>query len=884
MGNQVALKRAGPAWQRMLGSLTDYWYRRSASRAPRDAESITKKLDKEVMRQNTDLLASVLDCIGDAVVVADITGKILVVNPAATALFGEDQEVDPTRWPETYQVYQTDGKTPVPFEELPLVRAMNGHATDGVDLWIRSKDGRDTCMSTTGRPWLDQDGRNLGGVIVLRDTTKRRNAEDQLAERAKMTAFVADMGNSLTQMVPLEEMLENCCSCVVRHMDAAIARIWTLDDARGMLVLKASQGLYTHVDGDHSEIAVGQFKIGKIAQTRKPHLTNSVVGDPQVQNQDWAIRERIVAFAGYPLVVDDRLVGVLSMFSRHRLTETTIGWMKTVACQLAVGIERKRAETRLLESEIRSRTMAEAAGAASKAKGEFLANMSHEIRTPLNGILGMAELTLDTELTEEQREYLSMLKSSADSLISVINDILDFSKIEAGKLDLMPAPFDPREQLDGVLKSLAVRAHQKGLELACHVSRDVPSRVVGDAGRLGQIMLNLVANAIKFTDSGEVVIRVSRCDSKVAGELLLKFGVSDTGMGIASEKRKAIFEPFVQADGSATRAHSGTGLGLAIARHLVEMMGGRLSVQSSVGKGSTFEFTTKLSEVDLNESASGTFSSWFIPADPRVLVADDHPTSREALTEILDGWGLDVTAVDGGSAALAALARSARKGKPYPLAIIDAVMPEHDGFLVAEYLARNRNQVGSIVMMLSTNDLMTDAARCRALGLSGHLTKPIRRAELRTVIRRLMSKGTDEPPSSLRIKALVPTTSRPLRILLAEDGPVNQRLAVRLLEKRGHKVEVASDGGAALKIWRSGTFDLVLMDLQMPVLDGFETLAAIQADGPNTARRVPIIALTAHNMKGDRERCLSAGFDGFIPKPIQTQELYDVIDAMTAKQ
>lgn len=791
---------------------------------------VKRKQAEEAVIQERHLLNALLDTVPDSIYFKDEQSRFLRINNAQAHLFGLSDTSEAIG--RTDFDYFTEEHARQAWEDEQRILRTGQPVIGKVEkeTW---DDGRVTWVSSTKMPYRDSEGRVKGTFGISRDITESKRAEEALRQG------------------------EERFRCLV---EATSAIVWNTPASGEFETEQTGWSAYT---GQSFEELKGWGWLNAVHPEDRRNTT--IVWSEAVCSQSlYQVEHRLRRHDGEYRYMLARAVPILNDDGEVR---------EWVGVHSDVDME-KRAEEALREAK-------EAAEEATRAKSEFLANMSHEIRTPLNGVIGMTELALDTKLTTEQREYLSTVKLSADHLLTVINDILDFSKIEAGKLDLDPVSFDLRETLDDTLATLALRAHRKGLELADHIAPDVPDALEGDPHRLRQIIVNLIGNAIKFTEQGEVVLRVETQSSTDQG-VELHFAVRDTGIGISPEQQRKLFKAFSQADTSTTRKYGGTGLGLAISLRLVELMGGRIWLESEAGQGSTFHFSARF------EPARGRTSSPR-PAEPAfvhglsVLVVDDNTTNRRILQEMLASWGMKPTVVEGGRQALTVLGRAQKDGSPFRLVLLDAMMPEMDGFTLAELIRRDTDLLGSTLMMLSSANHREDAARCRDLGVASYLTKPIKQSALLDAI--MVTLG---PSASLDDGHVAPSEPRPaspgrgraMRILLAEDNAVNQRLAVSLLEKRGHRVTVARNGREALDALQDGRFDVVLMDVQMPEMDGFEATAAIRAREQESGGHTPIIAMTAHALKGDRERCLEAGMDAYVTKPLRPRDLFQILEGV----
>ena len=696
------------------------------------------------------------------------------------------------------------------------------------ETWI---DGRSTWAVTTKLPLYDEQGEVIGTFGISRDITEEKRAAEALRISEMKYRTLFDSSRDAILLVSPEDGF-------VSGNPAAISLYGCENEQQFCSFSPADLSPETQPDGRLS--------------SEKAQETMAKVMEEGSHFFEWTHK---------------RLDGS-EFFATVLLTRLELEGKRLLQATVRDVTEQKRAAEAL-------KTAKEAAETASRAKSVFLANMSHEIRTPMNVIIGMTELVLDTPLAAEQRDYLMAVQESGEALLSLINDILDFSKIEAGRLDLDHSLFDLHETLGDTMKWLAIRAHGKGLELACHIRSEVPIAVIGDRGRLRQVVVNLIVNAIKFTDYGEVVLRVDR-QQQDNGEVQLHFSVSDTGIGVPDAKLAVIFDVFEQADSSTMRRYGGTGLGLAISSKLVELMNGRIWVESRPGEGSIFHFTARF-KTPGEEAAIQMSVEPSVIQDTRVLVVDDNATNRFILEEMLTNWTMKPMTASGAHEALEMMRIARENGEPFPLVITDVHMPDADGFSLVEQIKQDSQMGSTVIMMLTSGDYPGDISRCEELGVAAYLLKPIKQSELFDAVVMALGVTTAEVPSDDTQAGEQLNLAKPVRVLLAEDSLVNQKLAVGLLGKRGHTVFVANNGKEAIAALAAHQFDLIIMDVQMPEMDGLEATAVIRAREKQTGTHVPIIAMTAHAMKGDRERCLAAGMDQYVAKPIRVKHLFDAM-------
>jgi PAS domain S-box-containing protein len=756
--------------------------------------------------------------------------RISYVSPAYDEIWGRSRQAlyeDPRAWIDAIHTEDQE-RVGIIFAEC-----LQGRPID-MEYRVVRPDGSIRHIHARGFPVPNAEGKPSRIVGLAEDVTLRKRTETARRKSEEQVRLLLESTAEAIYGIDLDGACTFCNAACVRMLGY---------ESSAELLGKNMHATMHHSHADGKPYAVEACQIYQAFRTGN----GSHADDEVLWRKDGTCFP--AEYWSYPIQQDEEFIGSVVTF-----LDIT---------------ERKRAETELLKAK-------KGAEAANRAKSEFLANMSHEIRTPMNGIIGMTDLVLETELNPEQAEYLHIVKGSADALLTLLNDILDFSKMEAGKLELDYLSFNLRKSLGEVVKTLAINAQQKGLEFIFDVTPEVPVSVIGDPARLRQVLVNLVSNAIKFTERGEVEVSV-RTETESVEETILRFSVRDTGIGILADKQHKIFNAFSQGDSSTTRKYGGTGLGLTIANQLVSLMGGKIWVESDLGKGSTFCFTVQFGPGAAALSSESLDVSQL--AGVPVLVVDDNATNRRILADSVIRWKMMPTAVESAAAAIQMLQQAHAPGAQLPLVLTDAHMPEIDGFGLVERIRKDPSLDNIKIVVLTSGGERGDAARCQALGVSAYLSKPFDRLELREVLLRVLAGDPGVPGKGpLVTRHTIREQERSLSFLVAEDNAVNQRLIARLLEKRGHSVVLAQNGREALEALAQRTFDIVLMDGQMPEMDGFEATKLIRQKEKGSGKHLPIIALTAHAMQGDKERCLACGMDGYVSKPIKLEELFSVVE------
>ena len=808
--------------------------------------------------EQAERLRTTLASIGDGVLTTDTEGRITNMNVVAETLTGwTNDEAVGRPLAEVFCIVNQDSRQLV---ESVAIRAVREGAVVGLEQHtvLIARDGTERYIDDSTAPIRSECGKIIGSVLIFRDITARRRAESALRRSE-------DQFRHAIEDAPLPIIMFAEDGQVLQ-----ISRNWTSLTGYGPGEVVNFEEWLESAYGDGAQELYGQF--ADLFRGRRRTMT----GEIPIRTRDGRKRHWSFSASTPGKLTDGRrfVVGMaLDITERKQAAAELEQWNDT----LELRVESRTSE---LQATLRQLQLAkENAEAANRAKSTFLANMSHEIRTPLNAVIGMTELVLETPLTLDQQSYLTSVRESGESLLSIINDILDFSKIEAGRLDLEHEVMDHAELLGDTMKSMSLRAASKGLELICRIDPEIPPMLTGDASRLRQVLVNLVGNSVKFTGRGEIVLEV-RVLSAQDESIILEYAVRDTGIGIPAEKIAKMFEPFEQADASTTRRFGGTGLGLAISRRLVELMGGRIWADSQPGQGSTFYFTSCFDvprEQPAPLPALEREALYHIP----VLIVDDNESNCRLLFQMVGNWGMDPTIAKSATQALVAMHDGLRSGQPFKLVITDAHMPDVDGFELARRIKEDPQLSGTIIMMLSSGDRPTDISTCNDLGLVAFLIKPVKQSELLDAV--LMTLGTAAFESRERAPkvSMEELSLQPLKILLAEDSLVNQKLALGLLGKYG-QLDVANNGYEALDLWKRGKYDLILMDVQMPEMDGLEATKTLRSLERQSGGHTPVIAMTAHAMKGDREQCLEAGMDDYVAKPIRRKELYAAIQRVSA--